>query len=47
MKDYIQLGLDNGYISFNEDRSRITYIYQDKDRRLASEEKKMFGKKKK
>lgn len=29
MKDYIQIGIDKGLISLNEDRSRITYIYQE------------------
>ena len=41
MKDYIQLGLDNGYISFNEDRSRITYIYQKKERNYNNPEEKV------
>ena len=41
MKDYIQLGLDNGYISFNEDRSRITYIYQNKERNYNNPEEKV------
>ena len=27
MKDYIQIGIDKGLISLNEDRSRITYVY--------------------
>lgn len=41
MKDYIQLGLDNGYISFNEDRSRITYVYQKKERNYNNPEEKV------
>lgn len=41
MKDYIQQGLDNGYISFNEDRSRITYIYQNKERNYNNPEEKV------
>lgn len=41
MKDYIQLGLDNGYISFNEDRSRITYVYQNKERNYNNPEEKV------
>ncbi len=41
MKDYVQLGLDNGYISFNEDRSRITYIYQNKERNYNNPEEKV------
>lgn len=28
MKDYIQIGIEKGLISLNEDRSRITYVYQ-------------------
>ena len=32
MKDYIQLGIDKGLISFNEDRSRIKYNWQKKER---------------
>ena len=32
MKDYIQLGIDKGFISFNEDRSRIKYNWQKKER---------------
>ena len=34
MKDYIQIGIDKGLISFNEDRSRITYIFQKKERNI-------------
>ncbi len=34
MKDYIQIGIDKGLISLNEDRSRITYVYQKKERNL-------------
>ena len=41
MKDYIQLGLDKGYISFNEDKSRITYIYQKKERNYNTPEEKV------
>ena len=41
MKDYIQLGLDKGYISFNEDRSRITYVYQKKERNYNNPEEKV------
>lgn len=41
MKDYIQLGLDNGYISFNEDKSRITYVYQKKERNYNNPEEKV------
>lgn len=28
MKDYIQIGIEKGLISLNEDRPRITYVYQ-------------------
>ena len=31
MKDYIQIGIEKGLISFNEDRSLIKYNWQDKD----------------
>lgn len=41
MKDYIQLGIDNGYISFNEDMSRITYTYQKKERNYNNPEEKV------
>ena len=34
MKDYIQIGIDKGLISLNEDRSLITYVYQMKERNL-------------
>lgn len=34
MKDYIQTGIDKELISLNEDRSRITYVYQKKERNL-------------
>lgn len=41
MKDYIQLGLDKGLISFNEDKSRITYTYQKKERNYNNPEEKV------
>jgi len=41
MKNYIQLGLDKGLISFNEDKSRITYTYQKKDRNYNNPEEKV------
>lgn len=41
MKDYIKIGLDKGYISFNEDRTRITYIYQKKERNYTNPEEKV------
>ena len=31
MIDYIQQGIDKKLISFNEDRSRITYLHQGKE----------------
>ena len=34
MKDYIQIGINKGLISLNEDRSRITYVYQKKERNV-------------
>lgn len=41
MKDYIQLGIEKGLISFNEDRSRITYVYQKKERNYNNPEEKV------
>ena len=32
MKDYIQIGIEKGLISLNEDKSRIKYIWQKKER---------------
>lgn len=32
MKDYIQIGIEKGLISLNEDRSWITYVYYEKER---------------
>ena len=34
MKDSIWIGIEKGLISLNEDRSRITYVYQMKERNL-------------
>jgi len=34
MKDYIQIGIEKGLISLNKDRSRITYVYQKKERNV-------------
>ena len=34
MKDYIQIGIEKGLISLNGDRSRITYVYQKKERNV-------------
>ena len=41
MKDYIQQGIDKGLISFNEDKSRITYIFQKKERNYNNPEEKV------
>ncbi|MBO6077152.1 MAG: restriction endonuclease subunit M [Bacteroidaceae bacterium] len=41
MKDYIQQGVEKGYISFNEDKSRITYTYQKKERSYNNPEEKV------
>ena len=34
MKDYIQIGIEKGLILLNEDRLRITYVYQKKKRNV-------------
>ena len=41
MKDYIQIGVDKGLISFNEDRSRIRYNWQEKERNYNNPEEKV------
>lgn len=41
MKDYIQLGIDSGLISFNEEKSRITYTFQKKERNYNNPEEKV------
>ena len=41
MKDYIQIGIEKGLISFNEDKSRIKYIYQGKERNYNNPEEKV------
>lgn len=41
MKDYIQLGIEKGLISFNEDKSCITYTYQKRDRNYNKPEEKV------
>ncbi|MBR3491066.1 MAG: N-6 DNA methylase [Bacteroidales bacterium] len=41
MKDYLQSGIDKGLISFNEDKSRITYIHQNKERNYNNPEEKV------
>lgn len=37
MKDYIKIGIEKNLISFNEDMSRITYVFQNKERRWNNE----------
>ena len=39
--DYIQLGIDKRLISFNEDKSRITYLCQNKERNYNNPEEKV------
>lgn len=41
MKDYIQIEIEKGLISFNEDKSRITYIFQKKERNYNNPEEKV------
>ena len=41
MKDYIQLGIEKGLISFNNDMSRITYLHQKKERNYNTPEEKV------
>ena len=41
MKDYIQLGLDKGLISLSEDKSRITYVHQKKERSFSNPEERV------
>ena len=41
MKDYIQIGLEKGLISFNDDRSRIRYNWQKKERNYNNPEEKV------
>lgn len=41
MKDYIQIGIDKGHISLNEDGSRITYVYQKKEQRVVLQTKRV------
>lgn len=38
MKNYIELGLEKRLISFNADKSRITYVHQKKDRNYTNPE---------
>ncbi len=41
MKDYIKSGIEKGLISFNDDMSRITYIFQKKERNYNNPEEKV------
>ena len=38
MKNYIELGLEKQLISFNTDKSRITYVHQKKERNYTNPE---------
>jgi len=41
MKDYIQIGIEKGLISLNDDMSRITYVHQKKERNYNTPEEKV------
>lgn len=41
MKDYIKIGIEQNLISFNEDMSRITYVFQKKERNYNNPEEKV------
>lgn len=41
MKDYIKIGIEKNLISFNEDMSRITYVFQNKERNFNNPEEKI------
>ena len=41
MKDYIGIGIEKGLISFNDDMSRITYVFQKKERNYNNPEEKV------
>lgn len=41
MKDYIKIGIEEGLISFNDDKSRITYTHQNKERNYNNPEEKV------
>lgn len=41
MKDYIKIGIEKELISFNEDMSRITYVFQKKERNYNNPEEKV------
>ena len=41
MKEYIKIGIEQGYISFDKEMSRITYTYQNKQRNYNNPEEKV------
>ena len=41
MKDYIKIGVEQGYISFDKEMSRRTYTYQNKQRNYNNPEEKV------
>lgn len=41
MKDYIKIGIEKKIISFNKDMSRITYVFQNKERNFNNPEEKV------
>ncbi|MBO8455160.1 MAG: N-6 DNA methylase [Bacteroidetes bacterium] len=41
MKDYIKIGIEKNLISFNEDMSRIVYVFQNKERNYNNPEEKV------
>lgn len=41
MKDYIGIGIEKGLISFNDDMTRITYVFQKKERNYNNPEEKV------
>lgn len=41
MNNYIKTGLEKGLICFNEDMSRITYVFQKKERNYNNPEEKV------
>ena len=41
MKDYIQIGIEKGLVSLNDDMSRITYVHQKKERNYNTPEEKV------
>ena len=41
MKDYIKIGVEQGFISFDKEMSRITYTFQNKQRNYNNPEEKV------